>query len=518
MLMISLALVRCCVGRGIIFNQCCRALVILSAGPRAIQMTVKKFLVSLLLCISTPAAVSAAKNPGFDLVTMNNGDIHNGTVAQEYFSFDTAFGMVSIPYGQMAALGIGNPRQADRLLTRQGDTFRGRVMDQQFTMLRVLEATLVLSVSDIADIAFAEYPIRQRDRPAADIVESRDGDRFFARVIADEITINDASATHILKHQDIDSIDFAMLMDGDEQLTQVSLKQGRIYQGDITSTTFQVETLYGQTLEIPVASLSTLVFNSSQKNATPDLLKQRSLSASTLKDRLRDGSFAPEVVVLAGGNFIRGDAQGDDDEKPPVEITLGPFAIGITEVTFEQYDRFCDDTRRDRPDEADWGRGRRPVINVSWKDAVAYTEWLSRKTRHTYRLPTDAEWEYAARAGTLSRFWWGDEVDVARANCEGCGSLWDGDRTARVGRFPPNPFGLYDTAGNVFEWVADCYHSSFADAPADGTAVDKPGCGKRVIRGGAWSFPPGEVRSANRWRDFPARHSDDTGFRVVREL
>jgi len=475
-------------------------------------------MVPLILYVTASGAASGGKDPGFDLVTMNNGDIHQGTIAQESFNFSTSFGMVSIPYGLMAELEIGNPQQADRLVTRLGDTFRGRAMDQQFTMLRVLDATLALSVSDIAAIAFAAHAIGQRDRQLVDAVESRDGDRFFARVIGDEITINAASATHSLKHQDIDTIDFAVLMDGDEQLSQVSLKQGQIHQGDITLTSFQAETEYGQTLEIPLASLSTLVFNISRENAIPDFLKQRLLSASTLKDRLVDGSFGPEVVVLEGGRFMRGDAQGDDDEKPPVEVTLRPFAIGITEVTFEQFDRFCDDTRRDRPDEAEWGRGRRPVINVSWKDAVAYTEWLSRKTRQTYRLPSDAEWEYAARAGTLSRFWWGDEVDVARANCEGCGSLWDGDRTARVGKFPPNAFGLYDTAGNVFEWVADCYHNSFADAPADGTAVDKPGCGKRVIRGGAWSFPPEEARSANRWRDFPARHSDDTGFRVVREL
>ena len=107
---------------------------------------------------------------------------------------------------------------------------------------------------------------------------------------------------------------------------------------------------------------------------------------------------------------------------------------------------------------------------------------------------------------------------MARANCEGCGSLWDGEKTAPVGRFSANAFGLHDTAGNVFEWVADCYHNTFEHAPANGAALDKPGCGKRVIRGGAWSFPPKEIRSANRWRDFPARRSDDTGFRVVREI
>ncbi len=203
-----------------------------------------------------------------------------------------------------------------------------------------------------------------------------------------------------------------------------------------------------------------------------------------------------------------------------MEITLSkPFAMGLYEVTFEEYDRFCSATGCDRPDDGEWGRGRHPVINVSWEEAVAYTKWLSEKTGHTYRLPTDAEWEYAAKGGTTTKFWWGDDVGVAKANCAQCGSIWDAEKTARVGKFPPNPYGLHDTAGNVFEWTADCYHSSFAEAPADGSPLEKePGCGKRVIRGGAWSFPPKEIRSTNRWRDFPTRRSDDTGFRVVREI
>jgi formylglycine-generating enzyme required for sulfatase activity len=158
------------------------------------------------------------------------------------------------------------------------------------------------------------------------------------------------------------------------------------------------------------------------------------------------------------------------------------------------------------------------VVNISWADAQDFVRWLSEQTGERYRLPTDAEWEYASRAGTSSRFWWGEQAGEGRANCAECGSLWDSEKTGPVGRFPPNPFGLHDTAGNAWEWVADCIRASFADAPPQGQAGDDPECGKRVIRGGAWSFPPREMRSANRWRDFPARSSDDTGLRLVRDL
>jgi formylglycine-generating enzyme required for sulfatase activity len=230
--------------------------------------------------------------------------------------------------------------------------------------------------------------------------------------------------------------------------------------------------------------------------------------------------MGPRLIALGGGAFSRGDLQGDGDgdEQPPVKVQLAPFAIGIYEVTFDEYDQFCEDTGYPKPDDQAWGRGSRPVVNVSWEDAKAYLEWLSRRTEQRYRLPTDAEWEYAARAGTSSRYWWGNEPAPYRANCAECSSLWDGEKSAPVGRFLPNPFGLHDTAGNVFEWVEDCWVDNFSELSLDGKVPDQTACGKRVIRGGAWSFPVKEVRSANRWRDFPSRSSDDTGFRVVREL
>lgn len=275
-------------------------------------------------------------------------------------------------------------------------------------------------------------------------------------------------------------------------------------------------------LSMPMRALDRISFQVGTLEGTEKKPAPGPLQAGNrrFRDHLRDGTPGPEMMRLEGGMSIRGDLKGDgdSDERPPTEIEIKEFAIGVYEVTFEEYDRFCVSTGCRLPDDQGWGRGRRPVVNVTWDMANAFTRWLSRQTGDRYRLPTDAEWEYAARGGTKTRFWWGDEPDVARSNCAECGSLWDGEKTSRVGRFNPNPFGLHDTAGNVFEWVADCWSDDFSQAPKDGSALEKPECGVRVIRSGAWSFPQREVRSANRWRNFQSRRSDDTGFRVAREL
>jgi len=479
--------------------------------------------VLLILTITFPGLAHGKQSLGSDLITMKNGDIHNGTVAREMFTLATPYGNVSTPYGLMAALMIGKADGPDRLVTRLGDTFRGRVLDKEVKVLRILDTMLPLHTGDIAEITFAQRQLRTRELTAPDSVEIQNGDRFLATVLGGDFILKGDTSIHLIQRTDIKLMDIANIIDGEEPLVQVTLNDGHIRQGQIPTKdfTFRVENRYGQTLKIPLANVSTLAFRIKSQGSMPDFNpKRQHIPESLFRDRMVDGTPGPEMIALSGGEYLRGDSSGDgdNDEKPPTPVKPGPFAIGIFEVTFEEYDRFCDATRRPRPDDEGWGRGRRPVINVSWEEAKAFTEWLSAKTRQTYRLPSDAEWEYAARAGTRSRFWWGDKPGGARANCEGCGSLWDGEKTARVGKFTANPYGLHDTAGNVFEWVADCYHNNFANAPIDGSALDRPGCGKRVIRGGAWSFPPKEIRSANRWRDFPSRHSDDTGFRVVREM
>jgi formylglycine-generating enzyme required for sulfatase activity len=157
------------------------------------------------------------------------------------------------------------------------------------------------------------------------------------------------------------------------------------------------------------------------------------------------------------------------------------------------------------------------VINVSWKDAVAYTRWLSAQTGKTYRLPSESEWEFAARGDTDTGYWWDAGSGGVQANCFNCGSPWDGSRTAPVGSFPANSFSLHDSAGNVQEWIHDCYHSGYDGAPADGSAWLEPGCTQRVVRGGAYSSPLGSLRSTRRAQLAQNTRLDNLGFRIVRE-
>ncbi len=248
--------------------------------------------------------------------------------------------------------------------------------------------------------------------------------------------------------------------------------------------------------------------------------------AGTLRDRFQEGDgVGPEMVVLPGGAFrmgcLAGDPDCNEDEQPAHAVTIKPFAIGRYEVTFEDYDRFARDTKRKLPDDRGWGRGRRPVIDVTWDDAQAYAIWLSEKTGRRYRLPTEAEWEYAARAGTTTSYWWGNEVGDNHANCLRCGSQWDGKQTGPAGSFAPNPFGLYDTAGNVWEWVEDCYHASYRGAPADGSAWLETGggdCDRRVFRGGSWYYLPQYLRSADRNWIVTDAAFDNLCFRLARAL
>ena len=231
--------------------------------------------------------------------------------------------------------------------------------------------------------------------------------------------------------------------------------------------------------------------------------------------------FEPEMVEIPGGSFRMGCVSGRkcaNDEHPVHTVRIEAFELSKYEVTFEEYDRFTAATRRTRADDERWGRGRRPVINVSWEDAVAYTRWLSQQTGERYRLPSEAEWEYAARAGTGTAYSWGNEIGRNRANCDGCGSQWDNAQTAPVGSFSPNGWGLHDLHGNVLEWVQDCWNGSYQGAPTNGSAWESGDCSQRVLRGGSWNYYPRDLRSADRLRDSSASRLDDDGFRVARTI
>lgn len=462
-----------------------------------------------------------AAKTAFDVVTMKNGDIHNGTLARERFNLNTPYGQISIPYAQMASLQT-NDQRLTRIATLAGDHFSGQLTDEQFIMLRGLDPYLPVDSVSIRDVFFGNRKFRSPIFQSPDLVIAQNGDTFAARVLTTNFLMMGKDGVLMLGLDAISYLDITPTFEGEEKvMVQATQSNGQISLGGLSAKTIRLRAGYGAMLEVPVDKLSALVLRVNHSGRRSDYLyRQRFNPRDLVQDKMRDGRMGPKLIALRGGKAQRGDIQGggDFDEKPSHAVSIKPFAIGLHEVTFEEYDLYCEATGKSKPDDQEWGRGQRPVVNISWEEAIAYTEWLSQRLNQRYRLPTDAEWEYAARAGQASRYWWGNEVGQSKANCEGCGSLWDGDKTAPVARFEPNAFGLHDTAGNVFEWVADCWHDKFAEAPTDGSALDKPNCGKRVIRGGAWSFPPHEIRSANRWRDFPSRRSDDTGFRVARDL
>ena len=225
------------------------------------------------------------------------------------------------------------------------------------------------------------------------------------------------------------------------------------------------------------------------------------------------------MVELPGGIFMMGspiDEPNREIDERQQEVTIVPFAISRCEVTFAEYDVFAEATERDKPDDRGWGRGQRPVINVSWEDAAAYVVWLSERTGHNYRLPTEAEWEYAARAGSQTAYWWGADIGEDNANCFGCGSQWDGKQTGPVGSFKPNAFDLYDTAGNVLEWTCSIYERNYEGGEQVCAAVNQEG--DRVLRGGSWNFLPLRLRSAYRFFNRPVFRDDDVGFRLARDI
>ncbi len=266
----------------------------------------------------------------------------------------------------------------------------------------------------------------------------------------------------------------------------------------------------------------------------------------------RDGDEGPEMVVIPAGEFLMGSPKSEagrqDREGPQHRVRIGkPFALGRYAATVGEFKRFVQaagyQTEAERhPDEGIWTRDggklkvvavkgkswrdpgfaqddRQPVVGVSWNDAQAYVKWLVEKTGKLYRLPSEAEWEYAARAGTTSAYPWGHEAGSGYANFVGSGSEWSGKRTSPVGSFAANAFGLHDMIGNVWEWLQDCWNETYTGAPDDGRAWESGECDRRVVRGGSWGSEPGLARAAGRsWLGPGYRLNSLLGFRLARTL
>ena len=239
-------------------------------------------------------------------------------------------------------------------------------------------------------------------------------------------------------------------------------------------------------------------------------------------ETFQDCDECPKMVVVPSGRFTMGASSsegGDDNERPMRRVRIDyRFAVGVYEVTFVEWYACADAGGCGSyiPDDKGWGRGNRPVINVSWEDAQSYVSWLSDRTGKSYRLLSESEWEYVARAGTETAYSWGDSIGVNRANCSGCGSQWDSKKTAPVGSFAANAWGVHDMHGNVAEWVQDCWNENYEGAPTDGSAWESEDSIVRVMRGGSWADNPRDVRSAYRDRSFFRFYS--YGFRVAQSF
>ncbi|SAK67473.1 serine/threonine kinase [Caballeronia temeraria] len=239
-------------------------------------------------------------------------------------------------------------------------------------------------------------------------------------------------------------------------------------------------------------------------------------------NEIKDCPACPALIPLAAGSFTMGSNNDDPAEKPPHRVSVGrAFAIGKYEVTVEQWNACADAgacTRIAPEGESAPPPGNAPMRNVSWDDAQVYVKWLSKVGGKAYRLPTEAEWEYAARGGTQSTYWWGDQMKKGTADCKDCGDPYKPDAPTPVGSFAANPYGLYDMNGSVWEWVADCWHSSYKNAPVDGRAWDDPSCSVRVIRGGSWREGEGYMQSATRFKYSSSVRQSQNGFRVARDM
>jgi len=281
--------------------------------------------------------------------------------------------------------------------------------------------------------------------------------------------------------------------------------------------------------------------NIPSREQTPCYNSSSPQPGEVFQDTLADGSLGPEMVVIPAGTFYMGTIRDEDlgTEKPVHQVSIASFAVGHYEITHAEYVRFLNAVKHRGPEGEPWfdtkaenenshiiessghfeietGYENHPLIYVSWYGVTAYANWLSEQTGKPYRLLSEAEWEYAARAGSTTQYWWGNEMDVNRANCYylSCGDSFNG--TAPVGSFAPNPFGLYDTVGNVWEWVADPRHLDYEGAPTDGSVWTEGGNSSFVVRGGSWDDHANMARVTFRFDFEPTLRFDDLGARLAR--
>lgn len=272
--------------------------------------------------------------------------------------------------------------------------------------------------------------------------------------------------------------------------------------------------------EIAASESSAKTVDTSGESAPVPESAAKTPTEKEFQDDLKDGGKSPVMVVIPAGSFEMGSPASSrfTDERPRHTVNIKSFAVSKFEVTFAEYDRFARASNRKPPDDLYMDRETHPVIYVKWDDAYYYAKWLSEQTGKEYRLLSESEWEYIASTGSKSPFWWGFNEETGKAHCFGCGSGLDPRKPSKIGGFEANKFGLHDTAGNVAEWVQDCWHDNYKGAPTDGGVWEGGDCSYRTVRGGAYLSPQQSIRSAKRDKLKSDAGYDHVGIRLAREL
>ncbi len=369
----------------------------------------------------------------------------------------------------------------------------------------------VTVTDDDGETATDTVTITSLNKPTAPSVTATAGDTsvdvtWSAVTSADEYTLYYATETF----EDLNDItNYASLAGG----TMVD---------NITGTSQTISSLVNGTkyFFVLVAADATVESDISAEQSTrPSFLT--TLGISMVELNAAGQSFEMGCNGTSGAGIDNVDANCETDEKPEHTVTFtNSFAMGTHEVTFAAWDACVTDggCAAYTPNDEGWGRGTRPVINVSYNDIQTFFAWLYTKTTEIFRLPTESEWEYAARAGTNTVYSWGDTIGTNNANCHGCTGGFDNTKTAPVGTYAANAFGLYDMHGNIWEWTEDIYYNDYASVPIDGSASTVGGGTDRVLRGGSWNYNPFYLRSAFRFRLTPTSRSSSFGFRLVQDL
>ena len=278
---------------------------------------------------------------------------------------------------------------------------------------------------------------------------------------------------------------------------------------------------YAKCLDLFNGAFSEQMFNSNFPMTLQSVLLASVVTISVhASSTLRDCEDCPEMVIVPAGVFQMGNLSGNglENENPPREVSIdSPFAVSISEITYAEWDACVKDEGCTHvPSDDNWGRCKRAVGYVSWLDANEFVEWISEKSGHRYRLLSEAEWEYMARAGTSKEYPWGDEFEKGKAVCLSCGV--GSVMTIEVSQLPPNGFGIYDTVGSQKEWVQDCWNNDHESAPANSVARTDGDCNRRVVKGGSWYDTARFIRSASRAGPPIKSREDVIGFRVARDL